>query len=189
MAIDDSSTQDVEDALACVRTLLLAVGEDPTRDGLIKTPQRVVRALAEMTSGMHVNPATVLGTVFNETSDQMVVVTGIRFSSLCEHHLLPFTGTATVGYVPDGRVVGLSKIPRLVDVFAKRLQVQERMTNQIASTMMTALRPLGVGVILRAHHSCMGCRGVRQPDAEMVTSCLLGVMREAGAKAELLEFV
>lgn len=170
--------------------LLEWIGEDPGREGLVDTPKRVVKAFREMTEGLHRNPADVLGTVFNEKSDQMVVVTGIRFSSLCEHHLLPFTGTATVGYVPRGRVIGLSKIPRLVELFARRPQVQERMTNQIAAALMEHLDPLGVGVIVKAHHSCMGCRGVRQPDAEMVTSCLLGCVKDdAAARGELLSFV
>jgi GTP cyclohydrolase I len=170
--------------------LLEWIGEDPTREGLLDTPKRVVKAFREMTSGLTTEPRSVLGTVFNETSDQMVVVRGIRFSSMCEHHLLPFTGTAAVGYVPDGRVIGLSKIPRLVEVFAKRPQVQERMTNQIADALMQHLLPRGVGVVVKAHHSCMGCRGVRQPDAEMITSCVLGCMKEDPAsRAELMEFI
>lgn len=170
--------------------LLEWIGEDPSREGLRDTPRRVVKAFREMTEGLGRKPADVLGTVFNESSDQMVVVTGVRFSSLCEHHLLPFTGTATVGYVPDGRVIGLSKIPRLVEVFARRPQVQERMTNQIATGLMEHLAPKGVGVIVKAHHSCMGCRGVKQPDAEMVTSCLLGCVKDsAAARSELLSFV
>jgi GTP cyclohydrolase I len=177
-------------AQAAVVRLLEWIGEDPTREGLRDTPKRVVKAFREMTAGLHQQPAEVLGTVFNETSDQMVVVRGIRFSSMCEHHLLPFTGTAAVGYVPDGRVIGLSKIPRLVEVFGKRPQVQERMTNQIAQALMEHLRPQGVGVIVKAHHSCMGCRGVRQPDAEMVTSCLLGCMKDdPKARSELLELM
>ena len=170
--------------------LLEWIGEDPSREGLLDTPKRVVKAFREMTSGLAVEPRSVLGTVFNETSDQMVVVRGIRFSSMCEHHLLPFTGTAAVGYVPDGRVIGLSKIPRLVEVFAKRPQVQERMTNQIAQALMDHLLPKGVGVVVKAHHSCMGCRGVRQPDAEMITSCVLGCMKdEPASRAELMEFI
>ena len=177
-------------AQEAVVRLLEWIGEDVTREGLLDTPRRVANAFREMTSGLHVDPVSVLGTVFNETSDQMVVVRGIRFSSLCEHHLLPFTGTATVGYIPKGRVIGLSKIPRLVDVFAKRPQVQERMTNQIAEALMENLQPNGVGVIVKAHHSCMGCRGVRQPDAEMVTSCLLGCLRADGSsRLELLELM
>jgi GTP cyclohydrolase I len=199
MAAVDAAAQGMERPLnnhdhlhaqAAVVRLLEWIGEDPTREGLRDTPKRVVKAFREMTAGLHQQPAEVLGTVFNETSDQMVVVRGIRFSSMCEHHLLPFTGTAAVGYVPDGRVIGLSKIPRLVEVFGKRPQVQERMTNQIAQALMEHLRPQGVGVIVKAHHSCMGCRGVRQPDAEMVTSCLLGCMKDdPKARSELLELM
>lgn len=174
-------------AQQAVRLILESIGEDPDREGLRDTPDRVIRALREMTSGLQVDPESVLGTVFNEISDQMVVVRGIRFSSLCEHHLLPFIGTVTVGYVPNNKVVGLSKIPRLVNVFAKRPQVQERMTNQIAEALMGCLSPLGVGVMVKAHHACMGCRGVLQPDAEMVTSAMLGCLREdASARNELL---
>lgn len=177
-------------AQVAVTRLLTWIGEDPTREGLLDTPKRVAKAFREMTDGLHKNPADVLGTVFNETSDQMVVVRGIRFSSMCEHHLLPFTGTAAVGYVPNGRVIGLSKIPRLVEVFAKRPQVQERMTNQIAQALMEHLEPRGVGVVVKAHHSCMGCRGVKQPDAEMITSCMLGCMKDdASSRAELMEFI
>jgi GTP cyclohydrolase I len=196
MATFSAASQAVErpvnqnDAEDAVRVLLRWIGEDINREGLIDTPKRVAKAFLEMTMGLEVEPASVLGTVFNETSDQMVVVTGIRFSSLCEHHLLPFTGTATIGYVPDGRVIGLSKLPRLVNVFAKRPQVQERMTNQVAQTLMTHLKPLGVGVVMRAHHSCMGCRGVMQPDAEMITSCMLGIIKDSqAARQELLSFI
>lgn len=176
--------------IEAIKELLKWIGEDCEREGLIDTPKRVVKAFREMTTGMSVDPISVLGTVFNETSDQMVIVRGIRFSSLCEHHMLPFNGTAAVGYIPNGKVIGLSKIPRLVEVFARRLQVQERMTNQIAQTLMGNLNPLGVGVVVKAHHSCMGCRGVRQPDAEMITSCLLGCIKEcASSRAELMDFI
>jgi GTP cyclohydrolase I len=181
------SSSGPEDAVV---RLLQWIGEDPAREGLLDTPRRVVKAFKEMTSGIGVDPASVLGTVFNETSDQMVVVRGIRFSSMCEHHLLTFSGTAAVGYVPNGRVIGLSKIPRLVEVFARRPQVQERMTNQIAQALMEHLEPLGVGVVVKAHHSCMGCRGVRQPDAEMLTSCMLGCLRDQPeARAELMNLI
>jgi len=197
MAIVDATAQSVERTIAdytlaqvSVIRLLEWAGEDTTREGLLDTPKRFVKAFREMTEGLRIDPASVMGAVFNETSDQMVVVKGIRFSSLCEHHLLPFTGTAAVGYVPDGRVIGLSKIPRLVDVFAKRLQVQERMTNQVAQALMEHLSPLGVGVVIKAHHSCMGCRGVKQPDAEMITSCMLGCMKaDPSSRSELMEFI
>lgn len=169
-----------------VKTLLEFLGEDPSREGLRETPSRVVRALREMTGGMQEHPGEILGTVFEEEYDEMVVVQGIEFTSLCEHHMLPFTGTCDVGYVPNGRVVGLSKIPRLVRCFAKRLQVQERMTRAIASAMMRHLSPLGVGVVVRGRHSCCETRGVRSKNM-MVTSDLRGVMRDKPeARAEFL---
>ena len=170
--------------------LLTLLGEDPEREGLQNTPARVVRALQEMTAGRNQDPATILATQFDVKTDEIVMVTGIRFTSLCEHHLLPFVGTAAVGYLPGDRVVGLSKIPRLVECFARRLQVQERLTREIAEAMETQLNPLGVAVVLRAHHACMGCRGVRQPDAIMTTSAMLGCFRtETAARAEFLKLM
>ncbi len=170
-----------------VRRLIRVTGDDPQRDGLIETPRRVVAALRDMTSGYRDDPAQILSTTFQVSHDELVVLRGIRFSSLCEHHLLPFMGTAAVGYLPGGRVIGLSKLARLVHCFARRLQVQERMTEQIASALMEHADALGAGVVVRGHHCCMGCRGVRQPDSEMVTSCMLGVMRDRpAARAELL---
>lgn len=170
-----------------VTRLLEYVGEDPTRAGLVDTPARVVRALGEMTAGYREDPASVLAARFPDRCDEMVVVSDITFTSLCEHHVLPFTGTATVGYVPHGQVVGLSKLARLVDVFARRLQVQERMTEQIADAIDEHVEPLGVGVVVRAQHSCMGCRGVRKPGATMTTSALRGVLRDKPeARAEFL---
>ena len=172
-----------------VRILLgRVVWEDPEREGLLDTPRRVINALQEMTSGYGQDPQEVLGTTFEKDGyDEMVVLRGIDFVSLCEHHMLPFTGTAAVGYVPGDRVVGLSKLARLVDCFARRLQIQERMTKQIADAVMEVLQPKGVGVVVAAHHSCMGCRGVRKAGADMVTSSLAGVMRkDAAARAEFL---
>jgi GTP cyclohydrolase I len=169
-----------------VRRILQHIGEDPNRDGLLDTPKRVVKAFTEMTVGYAQDPGDILSTTFDVDCDEMVVVTGIRFTSLCEHHLLPFIGTATVAYIP-GQVVGLSKLARLVECYARRLQVQERMTNQIADSIEEHLNPQGVGVVVRAHHACMGCRGVRQQNAEMVTSALRGFMRDkADARAEFL---
>lgn len=156
--------------------LLQFVGEDPTRDGLVDTPRRVTRALEEMTAGYRADPGEVLSRTFAVDCDEMVALRGIRFASLCEHHLLPFTGRADVVYVPGKRVVGISKLARLVDCFARRLQVQERMTQQIAAAIQDHLDPRGVAVVVRAHHHCMGCRGVGQPEAEMVTSALTGLM-------------
>lgn len=160
---------DKDMAEQAVRTLLRYIGEDPNREGLVDTPRRVAKALTEMTEGMQIDPASVLGTTFTESYDQPVWVRGIRFTSLCEHHLLPFSGTAVVGYTPNGRVIGLSKIPRLVEVLARRPQLQEQLTRQIADTLASAINARGVGVAIRAQHSCMACRGVRQQDAEMVT--------------------
>lgn len=166
--------------------LLEAIGEDPTRDGLLDTPARVVKALREMTTSEYETAAEVLGTTFDVGADELVVVSGIEFSSLCEHHLLPFIGTATVGYLPGDRVVGLSKLARLVDHFASRLQVQERMTSQIAEAIMDHLDAQAAGVIVQATHSCMACRGVRK-QSTMTTSAMLGRLRDEPAmRAEFL---
>lgn len=165
------------------------IGENPNREGLVDTPRRVLSAFRDMTAGYNQNPEVLLKTQFVETCDEMVGMTGIRFTSLCEHHLLPFIGKAAIAYIPDKRVVGISKLARVVECFAKRLQIQERMTNEIAEAIQTCLGPLGVGVVLRAHHCCMGCRGVNQPEAEMVTSALLGVFRSnPSARLEFLSF-
>jgi GTP cyclohydrolase IA len=175
------------EAEAGVRAILLHVGEDPDRDGLKDTPARVVRALVEMTSGLQACPAQLLERRFDVAYNQMVVLRGVRFASLCEHHLLPFTGSISVGYVPRSRVVGLSKLARLVDCFAHRLQVQERLTNQIAEAIQQHVKPMGVAVVVRAEHQCMACRGVTKPGAEMVTSAMLGVFVKGPARAEFLK--
>lgn len=170
-----------------VRDLLYHIGEDPNREGLLDTPRRVVDALVELTDGYAADIAGILGVTFPDTCDEMVVVTGIRVVSLCEHHLLPFTGTAALAYVPNGRVVGLSKLPRMVTAFAHRLQVQERLTEQVADALVEHLGPLGVGVVIRAQHSCAGLRGAVQPDMVMTTSALRGVLLEKPeARAEFL---
>ena len=167
--------------------LLEFIGEDPTCPGLARTPERVIDALAEMTVGYREDPATHLGVVFPDVCDEMVVVSDIDFTSVCEHHLLTFTGTAAIAYIPDGQVVGLSKLARVVDVFARRLQVQERLTEQVADAIVEHLHPKGVGVVIRARHSCMGCRGVRKPRAVMTTSSLRGALKEKpAARAEFL---
>lgn len=172
---------------AAIRTILLAVGENPDREGLKKTPERVLKAFIEITEGCQQNPAEILSTTFSEVHyDEMVILRDIAFCSTCEHHLLPFVGVATIGYLPNGRVVGLSKLSRITTCFAKRLQVQEQLTAQIAEALMEHLHPLGVGVILKAKHQCMACRGVVQPDAEMVTSSLLGVFKEQSTRSEFL---
>jgi GTP cyclohydrolase I len=161
------------------------------REGLRDTPRRVLEAFKELTAGYHVDPAALLKAQFERDGyDQVVTVRGIDFTSLCEHHLLPFTGTAAVGYLPAERVVGLSKLARLVQAYASRLQLQERLTQQIATALQEHLQPQGVAVVLRARHACMGCRGIRKPGAEMVTSALLGVFRtENAARAEVLAFL
>lgn len=174
------------DAEEAVATLLRFIGEQPERDGLRDTPARVVKAWREMTAGYAEDPAEILSRTFDESSDELVILRGISFYSTCEHHLLPFYGQAVVGYLP-GKVVGISKLARLVECFAKRLQVQERMTRQIAEAVERHLEARGVGVVLRAHHLCMGCRGVRQEETEMVTSSMLGTLRtDATSRAEFL---
>lgn len=172
---------------AAAKQLLRHIGEDPTRDGLRDTPARVVRALEEMTRGYTDDPGAILSTTFDVRCDEMIVVRDVAFYSLCEHHLLPFFGRVHLGYVPSDRVVGLSKLARLVDCFARRLQVQERLTNEIADAMVEHIGARGAGVIVCARHLCMGARGVQKPDAEMQTSALRGVFREdAAARAEFL---
>ncbi|MDR7555140.1 MAG: GTP cyclohydrolase I FolE [Armatimonadota bacterium] len=162
-----------------VRHILEAVGEDPAREGLAQTPARVARMYDELLVGYTQDPMSVLnGALFEVEYDEMVVVSDIEFYSLCEHHLLPFSGTAHVAYLPDKRVVGLSKIPRIVDVFARRLQVQERMTQQIADFLQAIIAPKGVAVVVDAVHLCVAMRGVRKANARMRTSALLGAFRE-----------
>jgi GTP cyclohydrolase I len=163
---------------AAVREILLEIGEDPDRPGLVATPGRVHRMYAELTAGYHVNPERLLnGATFHVDYSEMVVVKEIPFYSLCEHHLLPFFGTAAVAYIPDGRVIGLSKIPRIVEMYARRLQVQESLTSQIADFLMDHLRPQGVGVVMEATHLCAVMRGVRKPGTVMTTSHVLGIFR------------
>lgn len=161
-----------------VRTILRCLGEDPDRPGLERTPARVRRMYAELTAGYHVDPERLLnGAVFEVDYSEMVVVRNIPFSSLCEHHLLPFFGTAAVAYIPRGRVVGLSKVPRIVEMFARRLQVQERLTQQVADLLMERLDPKGVGVVIEATHLCAVMRGIRKPGTVMTTSAVLGLFR------------
>src|SRR3954451_24533920 len=165
----------VEDA---VRDILAEIGEDPDREGLRGTPARVHRMYAELTAGYHVNPDRLInGAIFDVGYSEMVVVKEIPFYSLCEHHLLPFFGRAAVAYIPRGRVVGLSKIPRIVETYARRLQVQERMTQQIAEFLQERLEPQGVGVVIEATHLCAVMRGVRKPGTIMTTSSVLGLFR------------
>ena len=176
---------------AAVRTLLAEIGEDPTREGLVRTPERVRRMYDELTAGYHVDPdALVNGACFNVDYDEMVVVRDIEFFSLCEHHLLPFIGKAHVGYLPRGRVIGLSKIPRIVDMYAQRLQVQERLTVQVADFLMERLDPKGVGCVIEATHLCTMMRGVKKQEATMVTSSMVGTFRrDARTRAEFMGLI
>jgi GTP cyclohydrolase IA len=163
---------------AAVRQILTEIGEDPAREGLVATPDRVHRMYHELTAGYHVDPERLINkAIFDVAYSEMVVVRDIPFYSLCEHHLLPFFGSAHVAYVPDGRVIGLSKIPRIVEMYARRLQVQERMTQQVADFLMERLAPKGVGVVLEATHLCAAMRGVRKPGTTMTTAAVLGLFR------------
>jgi GTP cyclohydrolase I len=163
---------------AAVREILTEIGEDPTREGLVATPDRVHRMYFELTAGYHVDPERLINkAIFDVDYSEMVVVKDIPFYSLCEHHLLPFFGSAHVAYVPEGRVIGLSKIPRIVEMYARRLQVQERMTQQIADFLMERLEPKGVGVVIEATHLCAVMRGVRKPGTTMTTAAVLGLFR------------
>jgi len=174
-----------------VRTLLAEIGEEPSREGLRNTPQRVRRMYDELTAGYHVDPdALINGACFSVDYDEMVVVRDIEFFSLCEHHLLPFIGRAHVGYLPKGRVIGLSKIPRIVDMFAQRLQVQERLTVEVADFLMERLEPKGVACVVEATHLCTMMRGVRKQEATMVTSSMVGTFRrDARTRAEFMGLI
>jgi GTP cyclohydrolase I len=174
-----------------VHELLIAIGDDPTRDGLRDTPARVARAYEEMFRGLHQDPAEVLTTTFELGHDEMVLVKDIELASSCEHHLVPFYGFAHVGYIPgeDGRITGLSKLARLVDVYAKRPQVQERLTTQIADSLMRLLEPRGVIVVIEAEHLCMTMRGVRKPGAKTVTSAVRGQLRASATRAEAMSLI
>src|ERR671918_365314 len=174
-----------------IQQLLVELGEDPTREGLLDTPRRVERALLFLTSGYTADvDATLNNALFNVDYNEMVIVRDIDFYSLCEHHLLPFFGKCHVAYIPQGRVIGLSKIPRLVEIFARRLQVQERMTNEVAETLLEKVDPLGVAVVMEATHLCMSMRGVEKQNSCAVTSAMLGVFREdARTRMEFLELI
>jgi len=174
-----------------VETLLVELGEDPDRQGLKATPDRVSRALRELTSGYGMKPEDVIAdAIFDQDYDEMVLVKDIPFYSLCEHHMLPFFGHVHVGYLPKGKVVGLSKIPRLVEVFSRRLQIQEQLTREIAEALNSALTPRGVGVVIEARHLCIEMRGVETPGGRMITSCMLGTFRrDARTRGEFLDLV
>src|SRR5256885_6286670 len=174
-----------------VETLLVELGEDPDRQGLKSTPDRVARALRELTDGYGVRPQDVVAdAVFDQDYDEMVVVKDIPFYSLCEHHMLPFFGEVHVGYLPKGKVVGLSKIPRLVEVFSHRLQIQEQLTREVAEALNAGLAPRGVGVVVEARHLCLEMRGIETPGGRMITSSMLGTFRrDPRTRAEFLDLV
>ncbi len=181
---------DKERIANAVREILLAVGENPDREGLRDTPQRVARMYEELFSGLNSNPAERLSARFTESYDELVVLRDIPFNSVCEHHLMPFEGTAGVAYLPDGKVVGISKLARVVDDFALRPQVQERLTSQIADVIDEVLQPKGVAVVLRATHTCMTCRGVKKAGSVMVTSAVRGRCRsDARTRSEVMSLL
>jgi GTP cyclohydrolase IA len=183
---------DQDRAEAAVRELLLAVGEDPSRDGLRDTPARVARAYRELFAGLYADPDEVLAKTFDESHEELVLVTDIPMYSQCEHHLLPFHGVAHVGYIPNaqGRVTGLSKLARLVDLYAKRPQVQERLTSQIADALQRKLEPRGVIVVVEAEHLCMSMRGIRKPGSRTTTSAVRGLMRSsATSRSEAISLI
>ena len=178
------------DIAAHAKDILAGLGEDPSRDGLLKTPERYEKAMRFLTSGYQADVDKLInGALFDVDYDEMVVVKDIEFFSMCEHHLLPFYGKAHVAYIPNGKVVGLSKIPRIIDVFARRLQVQERMTQEIAQTLMGVLQPRGVGVIVEARHFCMMMRGVEKQHSSTATSSMLGDFRNKETRHEFLSLV
>jgi GTP cyclohydrolase I len=173
-----------------VREILEAIGEDPQREGLRDTPARVAEMYADLFSGIGRDPASVLRVQFTAPQEELVLMKGIRFASLCEHHLLPFYGVAHVGYLPDGCIVGVSKIARLIELLAKRPQLQERLTTQIAEALDAVVRPRGVGVVMQAEHLCMSIRGAEKPGARLVTSATRGAIRtDAASRAEFLRLV
>ncbi len=180
---------DQERAERAVRELLLAIGEDPEREGLIDTPARVARALKENFEGLYKRPEDVLTTTFDIGHEELVIIRDIEVFSHCEHHLTPFHGVAHVGYIPSGKITGLSKVARLVDLYARRPQVQERLTTQIADAMVEILKPMGVIVIIDCEHLCMSMRGVRKSQARTTTSAVRGVLRDSATRAEAISLI
>ena len=176
---------------AAVREVLIAIGEDPEREGLRDTPERVARACAEMFAGLDQDPADALSTTFDIEHDELILVKDIEVWSTCEHHLLPFSGVAHVAYIPskEGRITGLSKLARLVDVYARRPQVQERLTTQVADALVEHLNPQGVMVVIEAEHQCMTMRGVRKPGSKTVTSAVRGALRNAATRYEAMSLI
>ncbi|GIK16942.1 MAG: GTP cyclohydrolase 1 [Planctomycetota bacterium] len=181
---------DRERIARAVREILISVGENPDREGLRDTPQRVARMYEELFSGLTENPADLLSTSFTERYDELVVLRDISFNSICEHHLMPFEGKAHIAYLPDGKVAGISKLARVVEAFARRPQVQERLTTQIAGLLMERLEAKGVAVVISAVHTCMTCRGVRKPGSVMITSAVLGLCRsDPRTRAEVMSLL
>jgi len=187
---NESQTIDVARIEKAVAEILAAVGEDPRREGLKQTPTRVAKMYSELLAGMHKDPKEHLRSVFSESYDEIVLLRGIPFYSICEHHLMPFIGSAHVAYLPAGRVLGVSKLARIVDDFARRLQTQERLTYQIADFIMDSLKPQGAAVVIEASHSCMTIRGIKKPGSVMVTSALRGIFRkDPKSRSELLSLI
>ncbi len=183
-ALSEVSTQEL------IREIISRFGEDPSRQGLLATPGRVEKSMAYLTSGYKENPTEILrGALFDEDYDEMVIVKDVEIFSLCEHHMLPFFGKVHVAYIPKGKVIGLSKIPRLVEVFARRLQIQERLTRQIADAIQNAIQPQGVGVVIEARHLCMMMRGIEKQHSSTVTSAMLGCFRQKETRLEFLSLV
>lgn len=173
-----------------VTTILSALGEDPRREGLLKTPNRVAKSLQFLTKGYEEDPYKIINNaIFEEDINEMVVVKDIKLYSMCEHHLLPFFGRAYVGYIPNGKIIGLSKIARVVEIYARRLQVQERLTKQIAETLNECLRPQGVAVVIQAEHMCMQMRGVEKQESKMVTSSMMGVFNDHSTRLEFMDII
>jgi GTP cyclohydrolase I len=181
---------DQERIKAAVREIIAAIGEDPSREGLVETPRRIAQMYADLFSGLYEDPRAVLATGFQESHKEMVVLKNIPFYSLCEHHFLPFHGRAHVGYVPEGRIVGVSKIARAIDILARRPQMQERLTSQIADAIMEGLQPDGAAVVIEAEHLCLSMRGAQKPGTVMVTSAIRGGFRRRGVtRSEFLSLV
>jgi len=190
--LSEAGGVDFDRAEAAVRELLIAIGEDPDRDGLKATPLRVAKSYAEIFAGLSVDPDDVLETTFDEHHDELVLVKDIPLYSTCEHHLVPWHGTAAVGYIPgvDGRITGLSKLARVVDLYARRPQVQERLTSQVADAVMNKLQPRGVIVVVQAEHLCMAMRGIRKPGTTTMTSAVRGIMKaDPRSRAEALSLI
>ena len=189
--LDVEEQESLGDIERAIHDILVAIGEDPDRQGLQRTPERVARAYQELTAGYHVDPVKLINdAIFDVNYDEMVIVRDIDYYSLCEHHMLPFMGSCHVGYIPNGKVIGLSKIPRIVEMYARRLQIQEKMTRQIADFLDKILHPLGVAVVVEGVHMCAAMRGVKKANARMVTNAMLGIFKKnSTTRAEFLSSI